>query len=279
MIEQDARTLSVIGKESDLGTETMPHGEIKEFADGAVFTLDRPSKLNAITMAMLDDLERCLDTQLRRGARLLVLVGRGDKAFSAGTDVQELQQLSHDHQVEKCNRARDLFMRLSRSQVVTVAAINGLAFGGGLELAMSCTLRIASPSATFSLPEIKLGLLPAYAGTQMLPTIVGRARALEMMLTGRVLSAQEALSIGLIHRLSDTDEPIEETAIRFGQDVVRNNAEAVRAIRECVDASASGGLYASGLKTEEDHVRTVFASAEARQGIDRFMARRAEGKT
>lgn len=248
------------------------HGTVTEIDGGAIFTLDRPAKLNAITAQMLTDLETCLDALEAKGSGLLVIVGRGDTAFSAGTDVQELQQLSHDQQIAKCNRARDLFVRLSRSPIVSVAAINGLAFGGGLELAMSCTLRVAAPFATFSLPEIKLGLLPAYAGTQMLPKIVGRARALEMMLTGRIVSADEALSIGLVHRTSQGNEPIEDAAIRLGREVASHSASAVLAIRECIDASGAG-LSADGLQTEQDHVRTVFASAEAREGIDRFVAR------
>lgn len=262
----------------DAEARTAPHGVMTEFEDGAVFTLDRASKLNSITGRMLRDLETCLDTLLAREARLLVIVGRGDRAFSAGTDVQELQRLTHQEQVEKCSRARNLFVRLSKSPIVSVAAINGLAFGGGLELAMSCTLRIASRSATFSLPEIKLGLLPAYGGTQMLPAIIGHARALEMMLTGKVITAEEALSIGLVHSVVDEGYPIEEAAVRLGKDVVRHSVGAVRAIQECVNAASGGDLSPSGLRTEEDHVRKVFASAEARNGIDRFLARGKPGK-
>lgn len=260
---------------SETGMENAmaPHAIVREFADGAIFTLNRPSKLNAITAQMLADLEHCLDTLLEREASLLVIAGRGDRAFSAGTDVQELQQLSDDEQIKKCDRARNLFVRLSRAPIISVAAINGLAYGGGLELAMSCTLRVATRSAAFSLPEIKLGLLPAYGGTQMLPAIVGHARALEMLLTGRIISAEEALSIGLIHRISEDDAPIEDAALRFGESVVRHSAGAVRAIRECVNASIGGDISEAGLNTEEQHVRTVFASEEAKQGIAHFLAR------
>lgn len=264
--------------DSGRATPDGAHGVVTEIDGGAVFTLDRPAKLNAITGRMLSDLEQCLDFLEGRGGGLLVIVGRGDTAFSAGTDVQELQQLSHDDLIAKCNRARDLFVRLSRSPIVSVAGINGLAYGGGLELAMACTLRVAAPSATFALPEIRLGLLPAYAGTQMLPAIVGRARALEMMLTGRTLTADEALSIGLIHRIADGIETIEDVAVRFGREVVVHSAGAVRAIRECVDAY-DGGLSAAGLEVEKERVGAVFASDEARQGIDRFLARRSKGRT
>lgn len=251
-----------------------PQSSVTEFDDGAVFTLHRPSKLNAITGRILHDLEQCLDALLARDARLLVIAGGSDRAFCAGTDVAELRGLSHDAQVEKCIKARNLLVRLSQSPIVSVAAIGGVAYGGGLELAMACTLRIASPSATFSLPEIKLGLVPAYAGTQMLPALVGPARALEIMLTGRILSVEEALSIGLIHRVSQDEGPIDEAALRFGREVTCHSAEAAHAIRKCVDAFG-GGLSASGLRAEEECVRAIFDSPDAREGLAAFFEKRA----
>jgi enoyl-CoA hydratase len=244
-----------------------------EFEDGALFMAERPSKLNAITSRILQDLERCLDTLLERQARFLVISGRGSRAFSAGTDLFELQARSHEDQVEKCAKARNLLVRLSQAPIVSVAAVNGLALGGGLELAMACTLRIATPAAEFSLPEIKLGLLPAYAGTQMLPAIVGQARALEIMLTGRRFPAREALAIGLIHRITEDHEPIVDAALRFARSVTCHSSEAVQAIRACVAASG-GGLSASGLEAEERFVRALFDSPPARERLAAFHEKR-----
>jgi enoyl-CoA hydratase len=247
---------------------------ILEFEDGALFMTERPSKLNAITGQILQDLEKCLDTLLERKARFLVISGRGSRAFSAGTDLSELQARSHEDQVEKCGKARNLLVRLSQAPIVSVAAVNGLALGGGLELAMACTLRIATPTAEFSLPEIQLGLLPAYAGTQMLPAIVGHARALEIMLTGRRFPAREALAIGLIHRITEDHEPIVDAAFRFARSVTCHSSEAVQAIRACVAASC-GVLSASGLQTEDGFVRALFDSPVARERLAAFHGKRA----
>lgn len=249
--------------------------EIVDLPEGAIFRIDRNAKLNALTRAVLDGLEACLDDLESRRARLLIVTASGARAFCAGTDLAELQTLDAEAQIAKSARARALFVRLSRSRVTSVAAINGLAFGGGLELAMACTLRIAVAHAGFSLPEIRLGLLPAYAGTQFLPALVGRARALEIMLTGRRLGADEALSIGLVHRLvaADDTQPLLDQAIGFGREVVAWPEEAVDWIRRCVDAS-SDRVSHEGLAVEDAAVRAVFDSADAAEGVTAFLEKR-----
>ena len=160
--------------------------------NATVFRLARPDKLNSINRSVLDSLAGCLDDMERQGRRLLVITGEGRRAFSAGADLDELRHAVAGSSSVQAAIARELFLRVSRSKVLCIAAINGVAFGGGLELAMACTLRIAAAHARVSLPEIKLDLMPDYGGTQFLPALVGSSRALEMMLTGRVLSAAEA---------------------------------------------------------------------------------------
>jgi enoyl-CoA hydratase len=251
--------------------------------DGAVFTIERPAKLNALTRPVLEGLAACLDTLESDGSRLLVITGRGPKAFCAGTDLAELQGLDNDARQRKTVMARELLVRLSRSPLVSVAAVNGLAFGGGLELAMACTLRIAAPHATLSLPEIRLGLLPAYAGTQFLPALVGPARALEMMLTGRVVAADEALAIGLLHRVAPVGTPfveapfveaaLVEAALGFGREVVRFSPAAIDAIRACV-AAAGPTVTDAGLAEEDRQVRAVFDGPDAREGVAAFLEKR-----
>jgi enoyl-CoA hydratase len=156
--------------------------------------------------------------------------------------------------------------------VLSVAAVNGLAFGGGLELAMACVLRVAAPHATFSLPEIKLGLLPAYGGTQFLPALVGAARALELMLTGRVLAAEEALAMGLVHRIAGPDDLLAQ-AIDFGREVTRFGPAAIDGIRRCV-AAAGPGVTDAGLAVEDAVVREVFVTDDAREGVAAFLEKR-----
>ncbi|UCE30366.1 MAG: enoyl-CoA hydratase/isomerase family protein, partial [Burkholderiales bacterium] len=239
-----------------------------------VFRIERPAKLNALTKPVLLGLEACIDQLEARGARLLVVTAAGERAFCAGTDLGELQGLDAEARIAKTAMARDLLVRLYRSPLTSVAAINGIAFGGGLELAMACTLRIATPQATMALPEVRLGLLPAYAGTQFLPAIVGKARALEIMMTGRTVPCDEALAIGLVHRVASPGLPLPEQAIAFGREVVCWSPTALSWIRRCVDA-AGAEVTDAGLAVEDAAVRANFDSADAREGVAAFLEKRA----
>jgi enoyl-CoA hydratase len=251
-----------------------PQYTIEPLADGAIFRIERPARLNALTRPVLVGLAACLDTLEAQGARLLVVTGAGERAFCAGTDLAELQGLDGPARMAKTVMARELLARLSRSRLVSVAAINGLAYGGGLELAMGCLLRIAAPHAAMSLPEVKLGLLPAYGGTQFLPAIVGPARATELMLTGRAVSADEAASIGLVHRIAQPDVSVVAQALDFGREVTRFSPSAIDAIRRCVDASGPV-VTDAGLAVEDGQVRAVFDGADAREGVAAFLEKRA----
>lgn len=255
-------------------TPTDPPGfSIQPLPEGAVFRIERPAKLNALTREVLVGLAGCLDALEARRARLLVVTGSGERAFCAGTDLAELQGLDGAARMAKTAMARDLLVRLARSRVLGVAAINGLAFGGGLELAMACPLRIAAPGVMLSLPEIKLGLLPAYAGTQFLPAIVGPARALEIMLTGRSVPADEARAIGLVHRIATPDTPLLEQAVAFGREVVQFSPDAIAAIRACV-AAAGPQVTDAGLAVEDAAVRATFDGPNAREGVAAFLQKR-----
>lgn len=244
--------------------------------DGAVFHLTRPEKLNAITRPTLLGLAACIDDLEARGLRVLVITGEGDRAFCAGTDLAETQQTPLPARLDKSQMARDLFVRLSRSRLISVAAMNGLAYGGGLELAMACLFRVAAPHAKVSLPEIKLGLLPAYGGTQFLNALVGSARALDLMLTGRVIQGQEALAIGLLSRLVEQGEDPLAHALALGREVAQFSDEAIDGIRECVAAAcAACAPTDSGLAVEDRMVRAVFGTDNAREGVAAFLEKRA----
>jgi enoyl-CoA hydratase len=205
--------------------------------------------------------------------RLLIITGEGTKAFCAGTDLAETQQMPPDARLDKSAMARDLLVRLSRSPVVSVAALNGLAYGGGLELAMACTQRVAAPHVRVSLPEIKLGLLPAYAGTQFLPALVGPARALDIMLTGRPVPADEALGMGLLNRVCAEGDDVVAAALALGREITQFSPDAIAGIRACVAAS---GLQVSGagLAVEDRLVREVFLTDNAREGVAAFLEKR-----
>ncbi len=240
---------------------------------GAVFTLTRPAKLNAITRAILTGLADCIDTLEREEARFLIVTGEGEKSFCAGTDLGESSGLSELERVAKNDGARALFVRLSRSKLLSVAAVNGLAYGGGLELAMACTFRLAAPHARFSLPEVKLGVLPAYGGTQFLPAIVGKARALDMMLTGEPVEAPQALAMGLVTRLAATDTPLVDQAIAYARSITRFSPVAIAGIRRAVEA-AGDSVTEEGLRAEQREMAIALASEDAKEGVAAFLEKR-----
>lgn len=249
------------------------HCRLEPFEGGVVLRLTRAAKLNAITKPILLALDACLRDMAAAGQRLLIITGEGEKAFCAGTDLAETQAMPPDARLEKSAMARDLLVRLSRSPVVSVAAINGLAYGGGLELAMACTLRVAAPHVRVSLPEIKLGLLPAYAGTQFLPALVGPSRALDLMLTGRPVPADEALAMGLVNRVVPAGESVLDHAIALGREVTQFSPDAIAGIRRCV-AAAGPAVTDAGLAVEDAVVRAVFLTENAREGVAAFLEKR-----
>ncbi|HUF27339.1 MAG TPA: enoyl-CoA hydratase-related protein, partial [Gemmatimonadaceae bacterium] len=168
----------------------------------AVVTVNRPDKLNALN----DETVRALDVAFRElaaddGVRGVIVTGAGEKAFVAGADIGELAKMGPLDGVRVSRRGQDTFAVLERMPKPVLAAVNGFALGGGLELALACHLRIASPNAKFGLPEVKLGIIPGYGGTVRLPRIVGRGRALELILTGEMIDATEAHRIGLVNRI------------------------------------------------------------------------------
>jgi len=250
------------------------HFRIESLPEGAVFRLTRPAKLNAITRPILAGLAECLDGLEARGLRLLVVTGDGERAFCAGTDLAETTEMAPAARLDKSQRARELFARLSRSRVLSVAALNGLAFGGGLELAMACTFRVAAAHVAVSLPEVKLGLLPAYGGTQFLPALVGAARARDLMLTGRAVAANEAQQMGLIDRVTAPGTDVLAQAIELGREVTRFSQPAIDGIRRCV-AAAGATVTDAGLAVEDRVVREVFLSDDAREGVAAFLQKRA----
>ncbi|HWZ66625.1 MAG TPA: enoyl-CoA hydratase/isomerase family protein [Stellaceae bacterium] len=168
----------------------------------ALVRLDRPEVLNALNFDLLRDLGAALDQVAGSDARALLITGTGERAFCAGADVKELIGRSLEAARRGAAFGQAIFAKLDTLPIPSIALINGYAFGGGLELALACTFRLAARTARLGLPEIKLGLIPGYGGTQRLPRLIGEARALEMILTGRAVTAEEALQIG-----SPTDSP------------------------------------------------------------------------
>jgi len=194
--------------------------------DVAILRLTRPGQLNAITNAMIDLIEQALDRVEADDSIGLVITGEG-RAFCAGSDLKE----PPGDFPARVKRMHDLLLRMVRHPKVTVAAINGLAYGGGLELAMGCTFRVAHPDAKLSLPEIKLGLIPGYGGTQMISRLVGPALALEMLVLGDAVAGARAREIGLVTAVAD--DPL-SAAVELVRRATRHGQAAQQAARRAV---------------------------------------------
>lgn len=237
----------------------------------AVITLDRQEALNALSSAVLRELAQAFDQVAGSDARALIVTGAGTKAFCAGADIKELAGRSLTEQRRDAAYGQAVLARLDSLPMPSVAAINGYAFGGGLELALACTFRIAVPTAKMGLPEIKLGLIPGYGGTQRLPRAVGEARALEMILCGRTLEAEEALRIGLVHRIAEGD-PV-QAAIAFARGFSGYGLPALRLARDAVKRALELPLH-EGLMIEADLNTLAFQTKDAVEGMSAFMEKR-----
>ncbi len=241
----------------------------------AVIRLDRPEKLNALTREMLSELGEAFARMGREpGAlRAVILTGAGDRAFSAGTDITELAAMGAEEGRGVAERGQKVCELIERCPVPVIAAVNGVAAGGGCELALACHLRVASTSARFSLPELKLGVMPGYGGTQRLARATGSGRALEMMLTGAELSAEEALRVGLVNRVVAAAELFSE-AEALAQKIAGLAPLAVRACLEAVTRGLALPLE-EGLELERELFSRLFATEDVREGTRAFLEKRA----
>jgi len=237
----------------------------------ALLTLNRPEALNALSFAILREIGQALDTVAGWPVRALIVTGAGGKAFCAGADIKELR----DRPLMETKRGAELgqavFEKVARLPVPSVAAINGFAFGGGLEFALACTFRLATAHAKMGLPEIKLGLIPGYGGTQRLPRVVGEARALEMIMTGRTVAAEEAARIGLVNRLVEGD-PV-EAAIAFAREFSGYGLPALAFAREAVSRALDTPIH-EGLRIEADLSTLAFSTRDAAEGMAAFSEKR-----
>lgn len=243
--------------------------------DGGVLTvtIHRPKVLNALNAATFVELAQVLDEAAANGAvRVLIITGAGDKSFVAGADINELAVTTPVGGREHARRGQRVFDRIERLGKPVVAAINGFALGGGCELAMACTIRLAADTARFGQPEINLGLIPGYAGSQRLPRLIGRGRAQELLLTGDMIGADEAWRIGLVNKVYPAASLMDE-ARKLAQTLATKAPVAARYILDAV----AGGLDMSFAEAEEHEATLfglVFATDDMREGTSAFLEKR-----
>src|SRR5690242_4618686 len=237
----------------------------------APITLDRPEALNALSFALLQDLSRQLDSIAGSDCRALLVTGSGDRAFSAGADIKELMGRTLVEQRAGAALGQAVLAKLDQLPMPSIALINGYAFGGGLELALACTFRLAAPSAKLGFPEIKLGLIPGYGGTQRLPRLVGEARATELILTGRTVNADEAERIGLVNRVIEGD--LIEAGQIFAREMTGFSLPVLGLARDAIRRAHDLPLH-DGLKIEADLSTLAFQTEDAVEGMTAFIEKR-----
>jgi len=254
----------------------MPYSNISFEAGSdaiALVTVNRPDKLNALNRDTMGELADAF-ARVREDAAIrgLIVTGAGEKAFVAGADIKELAALSPAEAQQLSQRGQAIFRALETMPKPSVAAVNGFALGGGLELAMSCTIRVAGPEAKFGQPEVKLGLVPGYGGTQRLPRLVGRGRALDLLLSGEMIDAPEAYRIGLVNYIT-----AQENLLAFSRawlhKVLANGPQATALTMEAVDIGLDCGLD-QGLRFEAAAFGLTAATEDRREGTRAFLEKR-----
>jgi enoyl-CoA hydratase len=239
----------------------------------AIITLNRPDKLNALnadTIRQLDAIVR--EVRDDDAIRAVILTGSGEKAFVAGADIAELSKMGPMDGVQVSREGQETFRMLERLPKPVIAAVNGFALGGGLELAMACHIRVASSKAKFGLPEVKLGIIPGYGGTIRLPRLVGRGRAIELMLTGDMIDAAEAYRIGLVNRVEEPDALL-DAARAMARKMVANGPVAIALALEAVDRGMSTTIDDAQLL--ESRLFGLLASTDdMREGMQAFLEKR-----
>lgn len=242
--------------------------------DGGVvtITIDHPP-LNVLSALVGRELGEALDQiDGDPAASVVVLTGSGDRAFAAGADIRELQRLSGSDAEEMTHRWHRLFRRIEGFRLPVIAAVNGVALGGGCELAMACDLRYASEKARFGQPEINLGLVPGWGGTQRLPRLIGRGRALELMLTGDMFDAAEAHRLGLVNRVT-APEDLMETVGELAWRMAAKGGVALASIKTCVNEGLDRGLD-EALALEAREFGAVSSTEDKAEGIAAFLEKR-----
>src|SRR5580658_5424373 len=243
-------------------------------ADGlALITINRSEKLNALNQTVISELGEAFRV-VREDAsvKALILTGSGEKAFVAGADIGEISKLDAVEAERTSRRGQEIFRALETLRKPSVAAINGYALGGGLELAMCCTIRIASHNAKLGQPEVKLGIVPGYGGTQRLPRLIGRGRALELLLSGEPINAAEAHRIGLVNAVVPQCDLLSHSRAWLGK-TLTNAPLALGLVMEAVDSGLNAGLE-EGLRFEAAAFGVSAATEDRREGTRAFLEKR-----
>ena len=236
-------------------------------------TINRPSKLNALNSELIKELSKVLvKAESDSGTRVVILTGSGEKAFVAGADIAEFAEYDDIQGSELSAKGQDLlFSAIEKMKTPVIAAVNCVALGGGLELAMSCHMRIASSNAKMGLPEVSLGVIPGYGGTQRLAQLVGKGKALEMITSAQMIGADEALNLGLVNYVVDQADLMDRCR-KLASKICANSPHAIGLAIRSVNAQYAEGV--DGYAVEIDSFGACFASSDFKEGTTAFLEKR-----
>lgn len=236
-------------------------------------TINRPNQLNALNKATIEELNQALTELDKEGdIRVVILTGSGEKAFVAGADIKEFADYNIDQGTELAAKGQELlFDMVENMSKPVIAAVNGFALGGGLELAMSCHLRVASDNARMGLPETSLGVIPGYGGTQRLASLVGRGRAMEMIVTAEMVKAARAHEMGLVNHVVEQKDLLAKCE-EIAQKVIKNSPMAIHSAIQSVNAGYRSGI--DGYKVEIEEFGKCFGTSDFREGTTAFLEKR-----
>lgn len=247
---------------------------LTDLQDGTmVITVNRPEKMNALNKDVIEELGKAIDEAIgNNDVKTVILTGAGEKAFVAGADISEFTVLDADGGAGLAKKGQDhVFNKIENSPKPVIAAVNGFSLGGGCELAMACHFRVASENAKFGQPEVNLGLIPGYGGTQRLTHLIGKGKAMELMMTGDMIGAEEAKSLGLVNHVFALADLVAETK-KIAQKIQTKAPLAVTDIINCVNEAAKAD--ANGFVNEINRFGKLFATEDMKEGVNAFLEKR-----
>jgi len=238
-----------------------------------IVTISRPESMNALNAEVLDGLHKIIQEVYQNDTiKGIILTGEGDKAFVAGADIKELASLNKEQAFALAQKGQKLFASIEHCPKPVIAAINGFALGGGCELAMACHIRIATENAKFGQPEVNLGIIPGYGGTQRLAQLVGRGKALELIMTGDMISAYEAKGIGLVNHVVATQEELMDLASKMLNKILSKGPLAVANVIKSVNAGFE--FEATGYRAEAENFAACTLTHDFKEGTAAFLEKR-----
>jgi enoyl-CoA hydratase len=239
-----------------------------------IITINRPDKLNALNKEVFNDLDKAIDEVLNNTEiKSAIITGAGAKAFVAGADITEFAGFNKEQAMALAQRGQDVFFKIENSTKPIIAAVNGFALGGGCELAMACHFRLCSENAKFGQPEVNLGLIPGYGGTQRLTQLVGKGKSMELQMTGNMIDAHEALQLGLVNHITAADNLLQKTKDIL--QIVHTKAPvAVSKIIECINTAVVNNDDINGYKKEVAAFGECFITDDMKEGTAAFLEKR-----